>query len=321
MTMFYSDESQLGDNQASIEAFWQQKVTAGSLTFSEIELANAYVLAPNATQAVVISSGRIECFLKYKELIWELYNNDYAVFIVDHPGQGLSSRQLNNSHKGFIEDFAVYVDAFAYFIEKVVNPCWSGPKIMLAHSMGSAIAALYLKTNAQAFQKAIFCAPMFGIHLGAPPQWLAEGLVNTLYALGLKTTYLPGQSNYNPKPFDQNQLTGSEVRYQHFRALYHTVPELQLGGVTIAWLKAAFTATKEIANTTLDLEILLLQAADDEIVDNQAQNIWVTRQTHTTLVCFEAAKHELLCEQDKVRRPVMSHIYDFLAARTTDSGS
>lgn len=321
MTMFYSDETQLDDNQAIIEAFWQQNVTCSTLTLASDELAYAYAIPPSATQAIVISSGRIECFLKYKELIWEFYCNNYAVFIVDHPGQGLSSRRLSNSHKGYIESFTEYVDAFGYFIQTVVNPLWPGPKTLLAHSMGSAIAALYLKTHTQVFNRAIFCAPMFGIHLGATPLWLATQLVHTLSTIGLKTAYLPGQSNYHPKPFSENQLTHSEVRYQHFRALYHALPEVQLGGVTIAWLKAAFIATQEIANTELNLEVLVLQASDDEIVDNQAQNRWVNRQTHTTLVSFAGARHELLCEQDAIRRPVMTRIYDFLAPRTTDSGS
>ena len=55
--------------------------------------------------AIVISSGRTEAAVKYKELIFDLYNNGYSIYISDHRGQGLSSRMLSEHDMGYIDKF------------------------------------------------------------------------------------------------------------------------------------------------------------------------------------------------------------------------
>ena len=97
------------------------KVTNQSLMiFIKTTLVKAYLNTPNgqlfyahaqpdkAHVAIVISSGRIEGLDKYKELLWELYTNNFAVFIVDHQGQGRSYRYLKNKHKGYVNNFGDY---------------------------------------------------------------------------------------------------------------------------------------------------------------------------------------------------------------------
>jgi len=54
----------------------------------------------NEKAAIVISTGRTEAAIKYKELIYDLYNNGYSIYIHDHRGQGLSGRMLENHDMG-----------------------------------------------------------------------------------------------------------------------------------------------------------------------------------------------------------------------------
>ena len=67
------------DNLASkyvtiIQPFWLDKVLHGTLEgVGKVDIAYAYVLNPQDTGSVVISSGRIERLLKYKETINYLY--------------------------------------------------------------------------------------------------------------------------------------------------------------------------------------------------------------------------------------------------------
>src|SRR4051812_44355355 len=80
-----------------IVPFWQQEGRLGSFLSS---LGNAATIQYMAftqsvpSTAIVISTGRTESFIKYKELIWDLWQLGYSVFIHDHRGQGLSSRLL-----------------------------------------------------------------------------------------------------------------------------------------------------------------------------------------------------------------------------------
>ena len=46
--------------------------------------------------AILISSGRTEAAIKYKELIFDLYSNGYSVYIQDHRGQGMSGRMTED---------------------------------------------------------------------------------------------------------------------------------------------------------------------------------------------------------------------------------
>ena len=104
--MFYSTEQNLLTQQAEITQFFQQQLHKAQLTTDNGDLYYGYVIPEHAKAAVVISSGRIEGLDKYQELIWELVKNNYAVFIIDHQGQGRSYRTLANPHKGFVNKFS-----------------------------------------------------------------------------------------------------------------------------------------------------------------------------------------------------------------------
>jgi len=61
----------------------------------------------NTDKAILISSGRTEAALKYKELIFDLFNNGYSIYIHDHRGQGLSGRMVEDPEMGYIDTFSV----------------------------------------------------------------------------------------------------------------------------------------------------------------------------------------------------------------------
>ena len=317
--MFYSKENELKSNQVTIEKFWQTQVLQEKFVNCDTNLAYAYCIPKQAKYSIVISSGRIETLLKYKELIWEFYNNNIAVFILDHRGQGLSERALKNTHIGHINDFSQYTDDFNQFNLQVVDKHIQGDKFLLAHSMGSAIAHNYLTQYQHTFKKAIFCAPMFGINTGNVPVWLAKVLAITLNKLGLGEKYAPGQSNYQAKDFNENELTQSQSRYQLFTECYQNNDKVKLGGTSIAWLNSAFKSMAKIMNQVLTIPSLILQAECDTIVCNQAQTLAHNKMPLSNLVILKSGKHELLCETDEIRQETLSLIYEFCGK--TDKGS
>lgn len=317
--MFYSKESKLLDNQTEIELFWQAQVHQNTLDVSDSKLAYAYAIPEYVKYSIVISSGRIESLLKYKELIWEFNKNDIAVFILDHRGQGLSERALKNSQIGHIEDFSHYTADFNQFNLQVVNKLLKGDKFLLAHSMGSAIAHNYLNTYKHTFDKVIFCAPMFGINTGNIPLWLAKYLAYGLNKIGLGESYAPGQSNYQEKDFSDNELTQSKTRYQVFTECYQNNEQIKLGGTSVAWLDSAFKSMAKVLTKPINIPSLILQAQSDSIVCNQAQVLAHNKMPLSKLIILENGKHELLCETDEVREKALSCIYEFFD--TTDKGS
>ena len=129
--MFYSDEAHLTINAKQINAFFNQQLKQDFLSTEHGTLYYGFAIPEQAKKAIVISSGRIESLFKYKELLWEFYQNGYAVFIVDHQGQGRSYRHLKNAHKGHVTRFTDYADDFAIFNEQVVNAHWQGQRVLL----------------------------------------------------------------------------------------------------------------------------------------------------------------------------------------------
>lgn len=306
------------DNLASkyitiIQPFWLKKVQHGMFEGGgKIDIAYAYVSHPQALGSVVISSGRIESLIKYKEVVYDLFENGYSVFIHDHRGQGLSGRMLTDPQIGYVENFSEYVTDFKLFIDEVVIKKTHHKPHLLCHSMGGAIGFLTILNYPELFQKVVFSAPMFGIR-PALPNWIGNLLLNLHGALNKQTAYFFGQKDYEDQPFAVNELSHSQSRYQIFRQEYQTAPELQLGGVSGHWLKMAIQAMDEIEQNVHRFPIpgLVIQAGADQIVDNKRQSRVVAKMAQTELRVIQGSKHELLEEQDKFRVPCLNAALEF----------
>jgi len=308
--MFYSTEQNLLTQQPEISTFFKHSVYKDQLTTDNGKLHYAYVVPEQAKAAVVICSGRIEGLDKYQELIWELQQNNYAVFIIDHQGQGRSYRALANRHKGYVNKFSDYADDFALFDQQIVCKHFQGKKIILGHSMGGAIAFDFLTRFEHNYSGVFLSAPMFDIHTKGIPKPLARFVAWLACKLGGKQCYAFGQKNYLAEEFSINSLTNSEYRYKLFREIYRSDSVLQLGGVTYGWLHTVFQFIDKL-DQQLAIPLFIASAENDTVVDNQAQVELVHRQNNAVLQAFAGAKHELLFEQDSIRQAVLSRFYQF----------
>lgn len=314
--MFYSNESELKSNKPTIEDFYEKTLVKSYLNTPCGQLFYAYVKPSNAHIAVVISSGRIEGLDKYKELLWELYNNNFAVFIVDHQGQGRSYRHLKNKHKGYVKHFNNYCIDLDLFNKQVVDTHWQGKKVLLSHSMGGAIALDYLANFENSYNGAFLSAPMLDIYTKNTPKPLAKLVANSAKLFGFQYSYALGQSDYAPDEFSQNVLTSSKVRYELFRQTYQKTPLLQLGGVTYGWLYAAFSFISSVDRLKVDTPLYIACAQNDEVVDNKALYKLTNRLENTVLESFPNAKHELFFERDEIRQPLLKSLYQFCESVT-----
>ncbi|QSX33645.1 alpha/beta fold hydrolase [Shewanella avicenniae] len=299
-------------SETVLAEFWQQ-VGETSLTLADGHtMSYCFIEHPNHNKVVVISNGRVESYLKYMEVIYDLYQQGFSVYAADHVGQGLSSRLATNTHMGHIDSFERYVAHLGQFINEIVLPQQHSQRYLLGHSMGCAIAALYLEHQHHHFSAAAFCAPMFGIKLPLPKPWV-EWLANRLncYAPGKEPNYILGGQDYHAKPFYGNPLTHSRQRYARLLALYQQVPQIQLGSPTNQWLVEAIPAAERALQAAKQLPIptLILQAGKDCVVDNDSQ--WRVRGPHTQLQQIADARHEILIEHDYCRSKGLKLILDW----------
>ncbi|TCI04010.1 alpha/beta fold hydrolase [Corallincola luteus] len=325
-------ESQLNAAQAeSIQAELEQIVCRGRFAgINEIALDWACYHPEGATEVVLVVNGRIESHYKYWETIAELVTAGYAVFTYDHRGQGASQRMTQNPHKGYVEAFHYYSDDLHQLCQHELWPRQYQQTHLLCHSMGCCVAAHYLIAHAPHICSVAFCSPMFQIHSGKIPEFLAKQLVNSwafcsrlcCHLFGGEPGYFLFGSNYKDKPFNNNLLSHSSARYQLFRALYQSRPELQLGSPTPQWVEEAVQACAAVLQHAhkIRLPILILEAGDDEIVDRRGIVAFTAAAQECRHHCIDGAKHELLIEADQFRQPTMQAILSFFAQNSAKAG-
>jgi len=341
----FTTESQLANRyNDEIADFWLQGefahfsgVNAARINYAIFNHNEANMKSDNETdrKCLIISSGRSEGYLKYKELSFDLFNLGFDVFLIDHRGQGLSERSLKNPHKGYVESFQYYVDDLATFIDNIVSPhCTDNGKIhkpyLLAHSMGGAIAARYLQDHPDSIQAAVLSSPMLGFISGGIPEVVAESLIKATAKINHwfddTPWYFIGHKDYVQKSDAQNDFVGnplmhSELRYQQFNQLYSETPAIQLGGITTKWLTESIAALETIfANIKkITTPTLVIQAGDEKIVNNQAQDDFC-QQLHQFQpqscpngkpLVVEGGYHELFFESDIYRQQALTAVVEW----------
>lgn len=310
--------SELTRDQSELTQFWSQVQQESLAIEPGITLAYGFIRHEDNRRAIVISNGRVESYLKYQELIYDCYQQGFSVYALDHRGQGLSSRLTTNPHQGHVEHFSDYVDDFKVFIERVVKPERHKELFLVGHSMGGAIATHYIHQDPTTFNAAVLSAPMYGIILPLPTvviKQLATKMINTQPVIGshlVATNYIIGGRDYQAISFKLNQLTHSQVRYQHYRDLYQQQPQCQLGSPTNQWLAEAIDAAKASIDMARGgpIPLLILQAGKDKIVCNQAQNKALAGLCQRIII--EGAFHEVFIETDKLRDKALRSLFDFI---------
>lgn len=319
----------------AIAALWDRGEAHEFPGVANVPIRSRSFVRPDQSGAVVISSGRTECTLKYRELIYDLHQAGYSVYILDHRGQGFSGRMLADPQIGHVDAFDDYVTDLKTYVDRVVRPSQDrvraagggGPLFLLAHSMGGCIASLYIEAHRHDFDAAVLCSPMHQPSTGFIPEDLAKAVADmkSIFGMGLEKKYARGKGPYRDVPFDEIEdlrgqaLTHSRERYEQVRALYNMNPQVKVGGPSYQWVSQAIDAgrrSREGADR-IEIPVLLLRAGDDAIVSPEGQDVFKAHAGgHCTLVTIPGAFHELFVESDAYRAPALNYTLDFFKNHT-----
>ena len=266
---------------------------------------------PNSEKAIFISSGRTEAAIKYKELIFDLYNNGYSIYIHDHRGQGLSDRMTEDPEMGYIDTFQYYIDDMKYFYDHYLKPKSYKKTYLLAHSMGGAIGMTYIEQNPSDFTAAAFSSPMLGLK---PPFCSIVKVLDSE-----KPKYAIGESQYKDDKtnFKGNTLTGSELRYDRMIDAFAKVPKARLGGATYTWVYKSCQQFEYLFSNIdkINTPFILFSAENEQIVYTSAHQKFVTAAKKLGKDCMayevENAQHELLIEKDEQRIETINETLNF----------
>lgn len=269
-----------------------------------------------ANKTLVILNGRTEPMIKYAELIYDLKNEPFDIFILDHRGQGFSERMINgDAHMGYVENFDFYVRDTKKFVEEIVKRNSTGAIHILGHSMGGAIAALYMEKYPRDFASATLSSPMIDFYTKGIPRGITSGMTGLLALLGQGKKYAPGEKKFNQyADYDTNNLTTSFHRFANNNNLELEYPATVIRGPSVRWVQQSLKFCKIALKNAFLVEtpVLLLQAGSDTIVKNKAQDKFCSQITNCKKVVYPAARHEILQEQDEIRDQAMSEMKKFI---------
>ena len=279
----------------------------------------AYMTFPanNEKGAIIFVNGRCEPMKKYREIIYDLAVQGYSLYVLDHRGQGYSDRVIDDDReKSHVKKFEHYVEDLNTFVETIVKPKDHGKTFVVAHSMGGAIATLYLHRYKPAIQGAVFSSPMFEINLGKYSRTQANALLLKAWLTRSMDKYVPNGKGYNKnEAFDENQGTNSLLRWEVTRKVVEDEPELGIGSPTYRWVGTALKATDKIMKNAKKIEypILILEAGNDQIVHPRGEEKFLKLNKMAQILRFPKAKHEIFVETDEFRAPAMEATLDFLS--------
>lgn len=257
---------------------------------------------------IVLQGGRTEFIEKHFENIQALMDRGFHVWSMDWRGQGLSSRQLADPHKGHIDTFSTYMEDFHHFLQEVVLPETGRPDLLMGHSMGGHILTRYLHRYPASTKRAVLIAPMTKINTGPAPERLMMQIAQSACRVGLNREYAISQHEHDERneKFHSNRLTTDLRRFRASLAPIQINPALALGGITYGWLYAAIQSMRKARKVEylrrVLTPIMLVSAVNDRVVDSRDHIQVAKKLPDCKLHRIYEAEHEVLHENDFVRR-------------------
>lgn len=326
-------EAELADpaRAEAIERFWDRVGQPGTLSGQGgLVLVTRRFLQDDPARergAIVVSSGRTETMLKYKETVHDLWRNGYAVYLIDHRGQGLSAREpavADEPQKGHVGRFDDFVEDLREFVRSQVAPAGHRHVFLLAHSMGGAIAALLLESpgpETALFRAAVLSSPMLMIRgiAGWPADTLSCPLADLAVRFGASASYVLGGGGYQAKPFEDNLYTHSSPRYSRLVQEMARTPAARLGSPTWGWTASACDGARRARTQGAQLKtpLLVLVAGGDQIVHPDGARTLCAGVAGGCdgrgggAIVVEGARHEMFIESDGPRGQVLQAALGF----------
>lgn len=253
---------------------------------------------------VVLLPGRTECVEKYGRAAGDLVARGYSVITVDWRGQGLADRALPDRMAGHVGDFAEYQADLNAVLAEADRAGLPEPRFLLAHSMGGAIGLRALARGLP-FRAAVFSAPMWGITMATWLRPVARVVTAVAGPFGLGARYAPSmgpQAYLTQVPFEGNVLTTDREMWAYMRGQVQAVPELALGGPTLAWLRAALRECADLARLPApQVPAICALGTAEKVVAVAPVHLRMAGWANGQFDLHPGAEHEIMMEGPAVR--------------------
>ena len=279
-------------------------------------LYTACLEAEQPVGSVLIVHGFTENAYKYAELVYSLLHNGFNVVIYDQRGHGRSwrSEDIPDLSRTHVDNFDEYVFDMEAVIDQALKN-YRKPWMVFAHSMGGAVASLYLERHPDTFSRAVLCAPMIEANRGGIPMIAGKIMCRSAVLTGHAKERLFNSRPYSgPENFDTSCAT-SRARFDWYDGVKATHPEFQNNGPTFGWTLQSLRVTDRILSPgeveKITCPVRLYTAEQDHSVLPDAQVRFAGRLKNGRRTLVKGARHEIYRSTDEVLYPWWHDILSF----------
>jgi lysophospholipase len=274
----------------------------------------------NPRAECVMAGGFGEFIEKQFETVRDLAARGIAVWCLDWRGQGRSIRPRRLPTRPRARKFDRDAEDLARFGAAKLSGRL--PRLLVAHSMGGAIALLCLRQHPQLFDAAVLSSPMVGLRTGRLPPTLIRCITRPARAAGFGICFIPGARKWRPFPIptpERSRVTTDAERCQLRHAWFSADPALRLDQATYGWVDSALGLVARISRPeflrTIHTPILLGRPEREVVVSSAAQRRAAALLPDCTLVELRQSKHDPFLERDAIRDYWLSRLNGFIAER------
>ena len=264
---------------------------------------------------VVLLHGLGESAEKYREMCYYFLESGYTVLAFDQRGHGRSTR--------LVETGLIHTTRFSHYVEDLRELLCAqqahlpAPRYLYAHSMGGAVAALYLARYPGFFQKAVLSSPMIAMQYKGVPRFLGYVACTVLRLLGRGKKRFIGMSP-SPSP-EQECVERTEAqsvpRFEAYRKLKLSEPRFHAARPTVVWVHEALRCTRDIlkkgAPEGITIPVRVYAAELETLVLEAPQRAFAARLPRGEFRLVVGAKHEIYFAGDEILHPYMSEVLEF----------
>ena len=180
------EEDYLQRMMGEVADWRKQYLHTGQLkSYDKTPIRYYYALNPDARGTIVVLHGFCEFIGKYRELLYTFFNAGYSVFFHEQRGHGRSGKKVKNGYI-YVKDFSEYEKDLKYLLDYKILPLLgeilpedkrkTHPLFLFGHSMGGAVATLFLEDYPEYFDAAVLSSPMHRMNTGGLASWKIKAI-------------------------------------------------------------------------------------------------------------------------------------------------
>ena len=280
--------------------------------------------AEHPVGTVFIVHGFTENALKYSELIFSLLHQGFSVVAYDQRGHGRSWRadgipDISVTHvdhfSEYVEDLQIIYDTYR---KSMPSPCF-----LFAHSMGGAVASLFLERGNHDVAGAVFSSPMIAPYIRSVPVPVASALSSIASFMGRGKRWPFFMKPYSgPEDFSTSCATDPD-RFAWYDAIKASRAEFRNSVPSYRWSYEAVHVTDQIlasgAPESITCPVILFSAETDFSVEREPQQVFISRVRNGQFIPVSGARHEIFRSVNDVLFPWWRQVISFLKANCQHS--